>query len=272
MEKKKDYLKLLKEYLPLIYIFLVCFGYANQTYFYYDRFDIDILSYLSIQELVLMFVPAGSFVIFLCLLLFLVIGPLTVFINDEEKKKDIEARKPKKHRQPKNKVLRFIDRVLDYVIKLISFLSLMYLIGVFPGIYIAYTYTSYKGIDLDMNPVFGLAIAWGIIFGLKLSLMSDEKKEQFYMNRVRVLGWSVFVLILYSYGNFRKAENILKGKPTHYVNFIVENKQVETNADTLYFGETIKYIFLRNIKTNENQIYNKNEIGQITMKKIKSSP
>jgi len=91
MEKEQDsVLKRFKNNIPLIYIFLVCFGYFNKS-IYFDVFDIDILNYLSIPELVLMFIPFGSILVIVALSMVIIIAPMVVFgskIPEEELEKD----------------------------------------------------------------------------------------------------------------------------------------------------------------------------------------
>ena len=71
-------IKNLKEYFPIVYIILICLGYINKSLFF-SQFDINIINYLSIQDLVFVFIPLGSMIIGVLVIFLMTIISIWVF-------------------------------------------------------------------------------------------------------------------------------------------------------------------------------------------------
>ena len=76
-KNKKSTLSLLKESIPIVYIILVCFGYFNKSLFF-NKFGVDILYYLTVQELVFSFIPVGSVIVAALLFTIIMLAPMIV--------------------------------------------------------------------------------------------------------------------------------------------------------------------------------------------------
>lgn len=263
MEKDKEpSLQTLKSYLPLIYIFLVCFGYFNKSMFYYDIFDLDILYYMGIQELVLMFIPLGSILIAIIIFLLAIVFPMAIFIPESGNDKS-ENTENKEYSGKKKSI-----KVLDYAFETISYAVIAYLIFLFPLFILAYSlFREGTKNFFDSGSAFILMFLWGILFLVKLVLMPEKDKKKIHHTRAIWSVVAIMAFILYSYSNYLKANRILKGETDFNVKFTINNKQIQTTDELLFFGQTTDYIFIRNICTNENLIYNKNDIEELIMEK-----
>lgn len=268
MTKKESTLKTLKDYLPLIYILLVCFGYFNKS-LYYDKFGIDILHYLSIPELVLMFIPVGSVLVTVFLFLIIIIAPMIVFGPSNEDL-ELEAKKDRfniyeKLDKIKNSKIKKISKKIYWIIAIISSIYLNFV----PGLLFLYFAVS-KNFE---NQLFNSKIAiivmiiWALIFLLKFRFQNSKSK---FNPRIQLFVYFIMAIIgfiVYSDMNLNKANSILNGESEYYVKFKINNQFLETNSKFLFIGQTNDYVFIRKIDSRENYIYNKKDISEFIIKK-----
>lgn len=266
--KNDSYLKLIKDYLPLIYIMLVCFGYFEKS-LYFDKFGIDILNYMSIPEMILIFIPLGSIIFTSIIFIIIVVSPGIIF-NKTEYESKIENQKKSfnllnKLKKTKNKTLRKIAVNFYHVVGILVMLFLHF-IPILLMTYIAFS-RIFEKIHYKENTILLFISLWGILFLFKFLV---QKKEFRIKPRIVLFTYSILVFIFfigYLEINANKANNILKGKSNYYVKFKIEDKTIESTKDLLFFGQTNEYIFLRNINTQENFIYKKNIIKELIIRK-----
>ena len=266
-KKKESTLKTIKEYLPLIYIFLVCFGYFNKS-LYYDKFGIDILYYLTIPELVLMFIPVGSMLVAALLFIIILIAPMIVFGQNND---DYEA----EIKKDRNNIYKKLDKISNVKFRKIS-KKFYWIIAITTSIYLnfvpmlLFAYFAicryFENITYNTKIPVVLMIFWGIIFALKFRFQSSKSKFNPRLNLFVYFIIMLICFIVYSDINLNKAEEILNGESDHYVKFIVDKKIVETNNNLLFIGQTNDYVFFRKIDSQENYIYNKKEIKEFIYK------
>lgn len=266
-EKKESTLKTIKDYLPLIYIFLVCFGYFNKS-LYYDKFGIDILYYLTIPELVLMFIPVGSMLVAALFFIIILIAPMIVFGQNNDDY-ELEIKKDrfniyKKLDKISNLKFRKVSKTIYWIIAIITSIYLNFV----PMLLFAYfaIYRNFQNIPYNTKIPVILMIFWGIIFALKFRFQNSKSKFNPRLNLFVYFIIMLICFIVYSDLNLKKAEEILNGQSDHYVKFMIDKKIIETNNNLLFFGQTNDYIFLRKINSNENFIYNKKEIKEFVYK------
>ncbi|WP_103071846.1 hypothetical protein [Aquimarina sediminis] len=267
-EKKETTLKTIKDYLPLIYIFLVCFGYFNKT-LYYDKFGIDILHYLTIPELVLMFIPVGSMLVSALLFVVILIAPMVVFGNNND---DFES----ETRKDGSSIYKRLDKMSNNKFGKIS-KNIYWLVEIMTSVYLNFVpmlLFAYLAIGLKFDNIpystkipIVLMIFWGLIFLLKFIFRSSKTKHNPRLNLFVYLIMMLVCFIVYSDMSLKEAEEILSGKSICYVKFMIDERSVETNKNLLFFGQTNEYVFLRKIDSQENYIYNKKEIKEFVYKK-----
>ncbi|MBP0903770.1 hypothetical protein ACFSKN_04210 [Mariniflexile gromovii] len=269
MNKKEDStLKTLKDYLPLIYVLLVCFGYFNKS-LYYDKFGIDILHHLNIPELILMFIPVGSALVTAFLFLIIIIAPMVVFGPSNEDL-ELEAKKDRfniylKLDKIKNSKTKKISKKLYWVIAIITSTYLN-----FVPILLFFYFAVFKNFENTLyisKIAVILMIIWAFIFVLKFRFQNSKSK---FNPRIQIFVYFIMTIIgfiVYSDINLNKADSILNGKSEYYVKFEINNQLIETNSKLLFIGQTNNYVFLRKIDSRENHIYNKKDISEFIIKK-----
>ncbi|MGX1930208.1 hypothetical protein [Flagellimonas sp. 2504JD4-2] len=270
MATKDSRLKTLKEYLPLIYIFLVCFGYFSKS-LYYDKFGIDILYYLSIQELVLMFIPAGSAIVAAILFLIIVSSPWLVFRADDEEDLESEIKKDK------HNIYRLIDKIKNQKLQKIS-RKTYWILAIITIIYLDYVpmllflfFVITKNLEYTMltsKLVVVLMIIWGILFMLKFRFQNSKSKFNPRMQLFVYFILLIVMFIVYADITLNKADKIISGEPEYHVKFTIDEQLIETNKQLLFFGQTNDYLFFRKVNSKENYIYNKNDIKEFVIKEI----
>jgi hypothetical protein len=271
-DKKESYLKIIKEYLPLIYIFLVCFGYFDKS-LYFNQFEINILNYLSIPELILIFIPLGSMIFTSFILLIIVFSPALIFRKTENKldseDENITYNLLFKIRNIPNKILR---KILENIYFIVGIFIMIYL-QIIPLLLFFYYAISriFTKVFFNKNIFILSIILWGIFFFLKFKF----QRSKIRLNpKINLFVYSIMIsigFVVYFYMNINTAERILNGKSDYYVKFRLDSKIIETNKDLLYFGQTNQYIFLRAIETNESYIYNKKNIKEFIIRKNKNT-
>lgn len=75
-------------------------------------------------------------------------------------------------------------------------------------------------------------------------------------------------LINISYSNY-DYKMILNKEKVNIISFQYENRMINSNDSILFIGSTSKYIFLHNLKSKHNYIYEKSNIKNIVLKKKK---
>lgn len=269
-KEKESALKTLKDYLPLIYIFLVCFGYFNKS-LYYDKFGIDILHYLNIPELVLMFIPVGSALVSAFLFLIIVIAPMVVFGPSSEEL-ELEAKKDRfniyeKLGKIKNSRVKKISKNIYWVFAIITSIYLNF-IPILLFLYFAIFRNFESPLNISKMVIF-LMIIWAFMFLLKFRFQNSKSKFNPRMQLFVYFIMAIIVFIVYSDINLDKADRILNGKSDYYVKFELDNNLIETKDNFLFIGQTSDYVFLRKIDSEENHIYDKKNISELVIKKNK---
>jgi len=113
-------------------------------------------------------------------------------------------------------------------------------------------------------------ILWSVVFALKYKFHSSISKKNVRLRSFVYFIYSLIVFFVYCDIKYGQAISILNGKSKYYVKFSMDSVEIETDEELLYFGETNKYIFLRDISTGKNHIYNRDEISKLVFKKVEN--
>lgn len=253
MDNKTNHLKILssaKDYLPLLYILLVCISYTLLNS-YYAQFDIDIKKYLSFQEIIYIFLPISNFIIIL-----LVFQLLTYYYREilHLKKKTI-IKEGKSNKSILRDTPDWIKKVVYYFL-LFAFFQMLFN---FSKIINKFDYA-------QLIIFFVVIVILFIILILKLYEILNEKNEK----AVKPIFITLF-LALFTGGIFTQrleARFVLNGTPLYSLKLIRVTDTVKTNDNLVYIGETKNYYFLRNLKNKENVIIPNNSIRKTIKKKI----
>ncbi|RIV68716.1 hypothetical protein [Flagellimonas aequoris] len=256
-------IRTIKDYLPVIYIFLVCFGYFSEN-IYYQKFDIDILDYLSVQELIFIFIPSGAALTIGLLIYFIMIMPQIMLGFEFGPFKFINyVVKFREHLNSKNKkILLFIYELIETIV------AIVVILGPIAGFfYLAFVNDFKTGIAKN-SFVYYLLLIWVPLFVVK-SLIEISKNTN-KINKSLLLVFSIIMImeLLDSYQKLDKANNVLEGygKYAVYVELKKEHDPIVTDENLIFIGQTKDYIFFRRLKDSVNCIYNKNDINEILIK------
>jgi len=279
--------KIITKNTAIMYSALVFVGYMN-LHFFYVLFDIPIYNYISLTEILTLFLPIlAEFVLVAIPVAFI------LFISVR-----LERKKSKKSPDDKNnidsvesnKLFEFGKIVLEHegirriyllfveVLKALTFLFLAVMLMFFlliPFIIFINYYTylfPYRGGD-DITIVY---IIWGfpyLLGSLFLGGLIKRFNSKYDLNIkfgiAQVYYQFIFFTILIISIRVYEAESILKSKPFYNVSFRYDGEKVATDSSTVFLGQTHDYIFLRNLKSNKNIIYNRSQLRnfEITINK-----
>lgn len=257
-------IKTVKDYIPLVYIFLICLGYFSNS-LYWGKFDIDIIYYMTFIELLFLFIPLGAALAGILLATALIVAPAVIsggkgIVYDFSKFKNEDGDSETILREEKrNKQNRFVSGILFFIeiyLHLVPLVLLLYLV-------FSTQFEFYFSSKISMV----LILVWMMIFFMKYSVVNKNKT----LNKKRILiVFSVFIIVMFLFTleiRLSQAEDILEGKPLYNINFKNGSDHISTTENLIYIGQTNDYIFLRNLNKNENLIYQKSEIRELVLKK-----
>lgn len=233
------------KFFPLIFILLTTLGYVHlQTYYYF--FDIEILNYIDITEIILLFFNKSILIIVGILIVNAVSYILDNKINNEANNKKESSTKKRNFILNNLGVIIIIFLLIYIVIVLISgkYISLIYPIGylICGIIYLVLEKHFFKILFLNHTPFFFFSISTSIVVLLLINLSTITNSiEKGY--------------------NVRNNNLIIK-----QVCFSYNNKIIKTSKEIVYIGETKKNLFLFDLKQNETIIYKMENIDNFRMK------
>ncbi|WP_281310005.1 hypothetical protein [Flavobacterium flavigenum] len=232
---------------PLIFIILTTLGYIHlQSYYYF--FDIEIINYLEISEIPLLFFNKAILII----LLILIIITISYFVDDKISKEENEIENYNLERlkheisKPKN----FINNNLGWII---IFFLIIYVI-------IALIFKNYIGL---IYPIAYIICAIIYILSEKTILKTLVKNHNTFSSFIIYIGF--IALILFNLSTI--SNSIEKGYKLRYENeqsklifFTYGEKVIETNNKLIYIGETKKNLFLFDKEKDETLIFKMDKI------------
>lgn len=229
---------------PLIFIILTTLGYIHlQTYYYF--FDIEILNYLELTEIILFFFSKSIIIITTILIIISITYATEIKKENEYKNKEIKIKSESK----------ILDKLGIFII---IFLGIYILINCITGNYIGLIY-----------PV-GYGVCFLIFYLLEkyfFERLLSNNTEFFFLS----FNLSIVVFLLINLNtittsiergyNIRNNNLVIKE-----VHFTYNNKNIDTSKQILYIGETKKNIFFFNSKTKETIIYKMENVDNLIMK------
>ncbi len=252
-----------------IYSYLVFIGFYNY-YIYYSYFDIKISNFLSLSEMLLSFLPLTfPILLFLLSLAFMYYYFGGLFRNRNENlnsdsnnnklfeiKKDIISLKQLfiKKKSFRTYIL-FIVRFYRIIRDIIS-LAMIY---IYP-IYLIINLTFYRQFSLNFFSIETLLFLTFLWLSLSLLYLRITKREV-------ILSIVFLTFSLITIYNRERAQKILVGVTEVDMEFEYNEYLKKTNSSIVFIGMTENYIFLRDLKSNENLIYKRSDIKLLKMKK-----
>lgn len=238
------------KFFPLIFVLLTTFGYVHlQCYYYF--FDIEILNYLDLFEIILLFFNTSILLIAGILIVIALSFALDFKISNEA---DFVTEESKKKTQSKMQ----------------SYINLL-------ALCVAVLLLAKIGFDLIFGHYIGIIfpigfIICGIIFFVFekyiLKILFYNNRNPFFFFSVGISFGALLLIILMSV-----TSSIQKGYDVRYnyltlkqVCFSYNDKIIKTSKYVKYIGETKKNLFLFDSKKNETIIFKMENIDNLRIK------
>ena len=268
--KNKDQIKwkLPAQTLPIAYIILICIGYTEKSLFY-DKFGINIAPYLNFEEYLFIFLPIGSALVsvFILLTVYLsgIIGANFALFeksNGIVKRAKVDSEDKiennKSNKKKANKIRLILAYILLVFIILTPIASLLYF-GINKLV------LGNDGYSINKN-ILIVSLLWGLTM-LILIFSRIPKKESNQSNFLLYAFLMSITIPIFINSKILYANNILEGKSSLNVSFKQNEEKVSTNDSIMFIGETKEYLFMRNINSGSNIIYRKDDIKKIEISK-----
>lgn len=235
------------------------FGFCN-LYYYYKEFNIEIYSFISTTDILLIFFP--NIVVFTSLIYFTILTQLYDSIKKPVPKKVIEEKDEKEIDSSNKKKSR-----IEWWRSNIYWFIILYYLPVSLLSTLLQEAFGYKRYELaDMNVTFDI-----IFLGLIIIAISIHEKRDSFLEKPILIAAFLVIFIGQKIGSFRvaQAQKIKAGvcdyKKDH-ISFKYKNAEVKTSNSILFVGETATHIFLYNLKDKSTKVYPFENIEELTIK------
>ena len=248
-------MKKIVEYLPLLSVCLLYFGFCN-VYYYYKEFNIDIYSFISSTDILLSFFPK------IVLFTSLIYGSILTQLFDTIKK-PIEN---KPYNEIDNKPKKGKTR-LDWWRSNIYWFVILFYLPIFLLSLLLQKALHYKAYELsDFNMIFDF-IFLALIY---VAIMIHEKKSSIFEKPI-LIALFLIVFIGQKIGSYRisDAQKVKDGKSEYkkdHLSFKYKETNIATTDSTLFIGETATHIFLYNLKDSTTNVYPFSSVEELKVK------
>lgn len=257
-------MKKIIEYVPIITVCLIYFGFCNLHY-YYKEFNVDIYHYISNTEILLSFLPtivllASTFYVFAYSQL--INHP--DFIKKYEKvtgdQEIVEDNKIEEEEEIKPQQKRKIWRILStFPVPLI----LLLFIEIITSLILTECF-GFKTFELQNIKLF-----YAFLFLSLIYFSSTLYKNQKLIND-NILLITIFSVIYLGnqISTYRKldADKVKDGMPNRKIVFEYSGKKISTSNQNVYIGQTQSHLFLYNIKNKSTYVYKTENIDSLIIK------
>lgn len=246
-------MKRIIEYVPIITVCLIYFGFCNLHY-YYKEFNIDVYHYVSNTEILLSFLP--TIVVLVSSLYSFTYNRLIHYQSDTKNNNEtinVEEVEPKK----KNKILSFLLSLPGSLFALITIEITLHLI-----------LTKYYGFKPYELQDFNLICAC-IFFALIFFSANIFKNQEVINNNLLLITIFSVIYIGNQFSTYRKldADKIKDGISIKEIVFQYNKKKISTSKKLLYIGETQSNLFLYNKNDNSTLVYKTENIDSLAIKR-----
>lgn len=244
IKKLEDLIK----FFPLILILLTTLGYIHLQCFYYF-FDIEILNYLDVSEIVLLFFDKSI----LLISGFLIVIAVSYILDDKLAKEIHSNNNPKD-----SKISRGDKFIKKCMYSVLLFMSLKIIFNIFTQNYIKLIF-----------PIgFGICLLIFFLFEKYLFDIFIEKFSAFFFLNFTISLVALLLINLITISSV--AEKGYNLKHNHQiikqVSFSYNNKTIKTCNKLFYIGETKKNLFLFDSQKNETIIFKMEKIDNFMIK------
>lgn len=251
MERIKHFYK---EILPLYILFSYCLGYVFVTT-YYSTFGVDIEYYISITDLLFLsiYLLVSLTIILVIVEILLKIIVMFIYPIDYEKLEKEDEKKLYKKRGNAEMISFLILFVLSFII------------SYYTGEYL-YTFT----ILFTLLPIKMISASSKFDKSRETEINSDNaetfRKLDFDILNVMIGIILFFLFLLYGWkesSNVKNNNGLLFSKN---IKFFYKNKNITSDKNNIFIGETSEYLFMYDKKINETHVYNKSDLENFSIK------
>jgi hypothetical protein len=276
--------------MPLITVLLIIFGFSNLQV-YYSYFNINIIHYISVTEILLSFLPlvdSAAKVLFLVVILVLTAAIEVLIKKSAETLKWEEMREAaestwwadvKELFSRKTYARKWHKVIIDVLMLLLGIVMktgifLIAVTGVLAPIYLIRTNNP---LYVEAFGFFGFLWVLGVFYLLVqnekiLSKQLDTLGNQL-LSKYNLPFMMIFIAaslsVLYQY---KRGIQVSQGREEEKVAFIYQDKLIRSAKDTLYIGRTQSVLFLRQPSTKKVFIYPVEDVTNLQFTKVDSVP
>ncbi|MBE9599975.1 hypothetical protein [Pedobacter sp. MC2016-24] len=245
-------MKKIIEYLPLLSICLIYFGFCN-LYAYYKEFSVDIYVYITTTEIIMAFFPTIVFVssILSTTLIQEFVGKPVVVVKSETEDQVLDS---------PSKINKFFSWLFQsFLTWLIVIFVLQFLIRWLMRRYFDYQTYDFQDFNLFASAFMLIALLWFVA--------STGRMEIIRKNTVVVVV-SIVCYIGLQISNYRKldADRIKSGIAQRHMSFNYHSRQISTSKELMYIGQTTGNLFLYDRKNARTLVYKTSDIDSLIIK------
>lgn len=245
-------MKKIVEYLPLLSVCLIYFGFCN-LHGYYLRFQVDIYAYITTAEIIMAFFPALVFISSI----------MSASLIQEFVGKPVFVAKPVIENEEELSPSKFnkflIEMSKSYLAWMITLIGLNLTLR-----WILKTCFKFQSYDFQIYNVFAallvlLEMMWFIGY---------TERQQFIIDNPGTLAVIVVCyvgLVISSYRGL-DADKIKAGIPLHEMGFKYHSKVMATNKRLLYVGQATGHLFLYDRKAASTLVFKTSGIDSLVIK------
>lgn len=244
-------LKNIKEFLPYFGTILILFGYLKMSLFY-SHFNINISEYVDFTEMITAFIP--DLALFFFMYFFIHIFD---FISKSQQEMDFDKEKDLKIVNNASSIQRIKEFFKQNIILFIAILGTIILNLFF---------------DLSIKEnIYSLSLF--VILLIKFLFLEYNRKHKIlYNSYLSALLQNIISLVLINivFVYFLTIHEIydVKNNNTTAVLFNVSEKKIQSNGSFIFVGQTNKYLFMYDKKVKETFIFKREEIKNMSIRKI----
>lgn len=242
-------MKKIIEYLPLIGAFLIFNGFLK-LYLFYGHWDIKIIDYLDLSEILLSFLNDINIIVF-CLIIFLfhqLVGFIIIVTADKKLQGKIpipDSNDPTTH--SKNPISDLIGAVEEHF-PWISFLASI----------VATVFFGWK--FFNNFTFFWLYIGIVSLLQLLLRLLEKTLTKEYHSNEIAIL--LTFLAFTYCLAT-RDIKNVEHNLGLNVTTIYTDNETITTTKNNILLGKSQKFIYLFDNKANCTRILPSDKIKSI---------
>jgi hypothetical protein len=251
--KEPNFMKKIVDYLPLLTICLIYFGFTNLHY-YYQEFKIDIYNYITNSEILLSFLPT---IVIITIMLYSFL--YNMIVNHSGKKEESKPEQNDAQEEPKKKKKKSFIGLL--FARWPVYIILYYVITIVIRIILLKFYFKFEIQTYEM------LVSIGFVVVLYFVLKATNNLKLISENQI-LFGLFFITYIGIQLGEYRKldAARVKHGISEKNISFrFNQSVTVRTSRQLVYLGQTQNNLFLYDRRTKSSIVYKISSIDSLVL-------